>query len=55
MIFHSFIKELLSKLYTISKWLTHIEVNDNIYLYAKIQGNWVTHGPTLRNESLKDI
>ena len=46
-------KELLSnKLYTISKWLTHIEINDNIYMYAKFQGNWVTHELTL---SLKDI
>ena len=55
MIFHSFIRHLLSKLHTISKWLTHIEVKDNIYLYAKFQGLWVTHGPTLTNETLKDI
>ena len=47
MIFHQFIKELISKLYTISKWLNHIEVNDNIYLYAKFQADWLTHGYTV--------
>ena len=46
---HSQRHGILSQLYTISKWLTHIEINDNICLYAKFQGNWVTHWPTLRN------
>ena len=39
MMFHSFIKELLSKLYWISKCFTHIKVCVNIYLRAKFQGH----------------
>ena len=49
MIFHYFLKDLLRKLYTISKCNTHIEVNINIYLCTIFQGHRSTHVPTLRN------
>ena len=55
MIFHQNIKELLGKLFRILKWLTHIEISANAYYYSKFQGLRTTHGPSLTNETLKDI
>ena len=36
-------KELLSKFYSILKWLTHIVIGTNIYLCANFQGHSVTN------------
>ena len=49
MFFHQFIKELLRKLYRISKSFTHIEVSTNIQGYIYFQGIY-NFSPTLFSE-----